>query len=215
MELERQLDALPEMHARTEHSTDTRSQPDTGMWTQSREKLSTAIWWKRVRCDHSTPHAIDCAQSRWLATDAQIIFLTKINTPNYPPNQWQLEDTRNDAFEASWHTPSWAWMWSVAQWAHNFASIWCGWQRWRSTRELKEESGAKMKQLTDDKGELNGEGKKSPATNQVRLYRCVSSADSINSLRVTEIPKRLNKQLHVSLPRVMMRRIDATKNHWP
>lgn len=70
-----------------------------------------------------------------------------------------------------------------------------------------------MNQLTDDKGELNGEGKKSPATNQVQLYRCVSSADSINSLRVTEIPKWLNKQLHVSLPRVMMRWIDATKNH--
>lgn len=58
---------------------------------------------ERVRCNRPTPHATDRAQSRWLTTDARIILLTKINTPNYPPNQWQLEDMRNAAFKASWH----------------------------------------------------------------------------------------------------------------
>lgn len=122
--------------------------------------------WKRVRCNHCTARTADCTQSRWPATDAQGIFLTKINMPNYPPNQWQLEDMQNDSFKASWHTLSWTWMWSVARRAHNFASIWCGWHRWRLTHKLKAKSSAEMELLTDDKRESNAGGVKWPATNQ-------------------------------------------------
>lgn len=129
------------MHTRTERYTDPPSQPDTWMWKYSTQKLSRVIGWKRVRWNHPTAHTIDCTQSRWLATDAQIISLTKIKMPNYPPNQWQLEDTRNGTFDASWHTPSRAWMWSVAQRAHNFASIWCGWHRWRSHVSWRKTAG--------------------------------------------------------------------------
>lgn len=127
----------------------------------------------RVRCcDHPTPNcATDHTRCRWLTTNEQITLLTKTNRPNYPPNQWQLEDTQNDTSKASWHTPPRAWMASVAQWAQSSAPIWCGWQqlRWTHTQ------GWGMKQLSDDKGELNAEGgKKWPATNQVWLGRCVS-----------------------------------------
>lgn len=50
-----------------------------------------------------------------------------------------------------------------------------------------------MKQLTDDKGELNAGGEMTCNKSSVAVEMCVSSADSINSKRVTEIPKWLNK----------------------
>lgn len=81
-------------------------------------------------------------------------------------------------------------MQSVAQRAHNFASIWSGWQQWRLTHKLKR---AILRQSSNWwQGWI--EWVKTTCNNSsvaVEIYN--SSATSVNSKRVTEILKWFSK----------------------